>query len=146
MERHRTFELARDGRAGRDRPPGEEIGLILDNPPVLIEGALGSGTRLTQRWSHGAVHDSLPHLLALPLDVTNEPEAREAAAAAVKRFGRIDVLLNNAGFGLLGAVEEATGEEVERLHRPNVFGLLSVTRAVLPQMRRQRSGHVLNRW
>ena len=85
-----------------------------------------------------------PTLLALPLDVTNEPQAREAAAVAFKRFGRIDVLVNNAGFGLLGAVEEATNEEVERLYRANVFGLLNVTRAVLPQMRRQRSGHVLN--
>jgi len=84
------------------------------------------------------------NLLALPLDVTNEPQALEAAAAAVKRFGRIDVLVNNAGFGLLGAVEEATAEEVEVLYRANVFGLLNVTRAVLPQMRRQRSGHVLN--
>ena len=88
--------------------------------------------------------DSHPNLLALPLDVTNEPQAHEAAAVAVQRFGRIDVLLNNAGFGLLGAVEEATGEEVERLYRTNVFGLLSVSRAVLPQMRQQRSGHVFN--
>jgi AraC family transcriptional regulator len=60
MEQRRTFEPARDGRAGGDRTPSEEIGLILDNPPVLIEGALGSGARLTRRWRHGAVHDSLP--------------------------------------------------------------------------------------
>src|SRR5262245_62194747 len=84
-----------------------------------------------------------PNLLSLPLDVTNEPQAREAAAEAVKRFGRIEVLVNNAGFGLLGAVEEAHGEEVARLYRTNVFGLLSVSRAVLPHMRRQRAGHVL---
>jgi NAD(P)-dependent dehydrogenase (short-subunit alcohol dehydrogenase family) len=83
-------------------------------------------------------------LLGLALDVTDEAQARAAADAAVQRFGRIDILLNNAGFGLLGAVEEATPEEIERVYRTNVFGLLAVTRAVLPHMRRQRSGHVLN--
>jgi NAD(P)-dependent dehydrogenase (short-subunit alcohol dehydrogenase family) len=84
------------------------------------------------------------NLLVVPLDVTSERQAHEAAAEAVKRFGRIDVLLNNAGFGLLGAVEEATAQEIERLYATNVFGLLAVTRAVLPHMRRQRSGHVIN--
>ena len=85
-----------------------------------------------------------PNLLALPLDVTEEAQAHAAAKAAVERFGRIDVLLNNAGFGLLGAVEEARAAEVEALYRTNVFGLLAVTRAVLPHMRRQRAGRILN--
>jgi NAD(P)-dependent dehydrogenase (short-subunit alcohol dehydrogenase family) len=85
-----------------------------------------------------------PNLLAVRLDVTSEDEAHKAVAAALKRFGRIDVLLNNAGYGLLGAIEEASGAEVERVFATNVFGLLAVTRAVLPQMRRQRSGHVIN--
>jgi NAD(P)-dependent dehydrogenase (short-subunit alcohol dehydrogenase family) len=85
-----------------------------------------------------------PNLLAVALDVTDEAQAFEAAGAAVKRFGRIDVLLNNAGYGLLGAVEEAGASEVESVFRTNVFGLLNVTRAVLPHMRRQRSGHVIN--
>lgn len=83
-------------------------------------------------------------LLALPLDVTDEAQARAAAAAAVEAFGGIDVLLNNAGFGLLGAVEEASAEDVEAVYRTNVFGLLNVTRAVLPAMRAQRSGRILN--
>ena len=85
-----------------------------------------------------------PNLIAVALDVTNEAQAKEAAAAGIARFGRIDVLANNAGYGLLGAVEEATAEEIEKLYATNVFGLLKVTRAVLPYMRRQRSGHVLN--
>lgn len=85
-----------------------------------------------------------PNLLAVPLDVTDEEQGRAAAAAAIARFGKIDVLLNNAGFGLLGAVEEASAEEVERVYRTNVFGLLAITRAVLPYMRAARSGRILN--
>jgi NAD(P)-dependent dehydrogenase (short-subunit alcohol dehydrogenase family) len=85
-----------------------------------------------------------PNVLAVALDVTDDAQAHAAADAAVSRFGRIDILLNNAGFGLLGAVEEATKQEIERVYATNVFGLLTVTRAVLPHMRRQRSGHVLN--
>jgi NAD(P)-dependent dehydrogenase (short-subunit alcohol dehydrogenase family) len=85
-----------------------------------------------------------PNLLAVALDVTDETQAFAAVKAAVAKFGRIDVLVNNAGYGLLGAVEEATAAEIEAIYRTNVFGLLAVTRAVLPQMRRQRSGRILN--
>jgi NAD(P)-dependent dehydrogenase (short-subunit alcohol dehydrogenase family) len=85
-----------------------------------------------------------PNLLPVKLDVTQEAQAHAAVEQAVKRFGRIDILLNNAGYGLLGAVEESGAQEVERLFATNVFGLLAVTRAVLPHMRRQRSGHVIN--
>jgi NAD(P)-dependent dehydrogenase (short-subunit alcohol dehydrogenase family) len=85
-----------------------------------------------------------PNLLAVALDVTDEAQAHAAAKEAIRRFGKIDVVLNNAGFGLLGAVEEATAAEVEALYRTNVFGVLNVVRAVLPHMRRARSGHILN--
>jgi NAD(P)-dependent dehydrogenase (short-subunit alcohol dehydrogenase family) len=84
------------------------------------------------------------NLLAIKLDVTNEEQAREAMRQTVERFGRIDVLINNAGFGVLGAVEEISGAEVEAVYRTNVFGLLSVTRAALPQLRHQGSGHIIN--
>ncbi|WP_064117533.1 oxidoreductase [Pseudomonas fluorescens] len=85
-----------------------------------------------------------PNLLAVRLDVTREEQAHQAVAAGIKRFGRIDVLINNAGFGVLGAVEETSASETERLFATNVFGLLNVTRAVLPHMRAQRSGRVIN--
>ena len=85
-----------------------------------------------------------PNLLAVALDVSNEEQAAAAAKAAINRFGRIDVLLNNAGFGLMGAVEEASAAEIEAVYRTNVFGLLTVTRAVLPYMRKARTGRILN--
>ncbi|RII77382.1 oxidoreductase [Pseudomonas monteilii] len=84
------------------------------------------------------------NLLAVRLDVTREADAHHAVAEGIKHFGRIDILINNAGFGVLGAVEETSASETERLFATNVFGLLNVSRAVLPHMRRQRSGHVIN--
>jgi len=85
-----------------------------------------------------------PRLLTVALDVTREEQAQAAVQAAIAHFGRIDILLNNAGFGLVGAVEEASAAEVEALYRTNVFGLLAVTRAVLPHMRARGAGRILN--
>src|ERR1700755_2061045 len=70
---------------------------------------------------------SHPNLLALALDVTREADSHAAVERALARFGRIDVLVNNAGYGLLGAVEETSGRELEQLYATNVFGLLAVT-------------------
>ncbi|MGO4307208.1 MULTISPECIES: oxidoreductase [unclassified Cupriavidus] len=85
-----------------------------------------------------------PNLLAVKVDVTNEADAVEAVRQGVERFGRIDILVNNAGYGVLGAVEETSIAEAKANFDTNVFGLLAVSRAVLPQMRKQRSGHVVN--
>ena len=84
------------------------------------------------------------HLLTLPLDVTNEKQAKEAVEQTLKQFGQIDVLVNNAGRGLVGAVEEVTAEEVRSAFAVNVEGTLNVSRAVLPSMRARKSGRILN--
>jgi NADP-dependent 3-hydroxy acid dehydrogenase YdfG len=82
--------------------------------------------------------------LALALDVTNQAQVDSAAAQAIAKFGRIDVLVNNAGYGVAGAIEEVSEAEFMPMYETNVFGLLRVTRAFLPQFRKQRSGHILN--
>ena len=114
--------IARDALAR-----GDSVVAAARNPQAIVD-ALG-------------VH---PKLLPVQLDVTREAAAVVAAQAAIERFGRIDVLVNNAGYGILGAVEETSAEEVRRNYETNVFGLLNVSRAVLPVMRQQRSGHVIN--
>lgn len=82
--------------------------------------------------------------LALNLDVTDALQVTAAAAAAKFRFGRIDVLVNNAGYGLIGSVEETSDADARRLFEVNFFGLVGVTRALLPAMRAQRRGWIVN--
>ncbi|BAZ27369.1 short-chain dehydrogenase/reductase SDR [Kalymmatonema gypsitolerans NIES-4073] len=82
--------------------------------------------------------------LAARLDVTNPTEVREVVKVAIATFGRIDVLVNNAGYGTLGAIEEVSDEDIRRQFDTNVFGALDLTRAVLPYLRQQRSGHIIN--
>jgi NAD(P)-dependent dehydrogenase (short-subunit alcohol dehydrogenase family) len=82
--------------------------------------------------------------LALQLDVTDSSQIQRAVAAAEQRFGRIDVLVNNAGYGYQSSAEEGDEEEIRRQFDTNVFGLFAVTRAVLPGMRLRRRGHVIN--
>ncbi len=83
-------------------------------------------------------------LLPLRVDVTDEQSLTDAVDAAVERFGRIDVLVNNAGRGLLSAVEEASDKAARAVFDVNVFGVLNTLRAVLPVLRAQRRGHVFN--
>jgi NAD(P)-dependent dehydrogenase (short-subunit alcohol dehydrogenase family) len=82
--------------------------------------------------------------LPLALDVEKQAEVEAAVAAARKRFGRIDVLVNNAGYGYLAAIEEGDDADIRAMFETNVFGLAAMTREVLPIMRAQESGAIVN--
>ena len=84
------------------------------------------------------------HALVLKLDVTQQDQIDEAVSAALKHFGRIDVLVNNAGIGYFGSFEESRMEDVHRMFDINVWGLVAMSRAVLPTLRKQRSGTIVN--
>ncbi|WP_353189833.1 oxidoreductase [Pandoraea pnomenusa] len=115
---------------------------------LIAEAALADGNAVVAAGRNvAAIAERLGEsaaLLPVALDVTQEAQAQAAVKAAIAKFGRIDVLVNNAGFGLLGAVEESADKDVRRMYDTNVFGLLNVTRATLPTMRANRAGHVIN--
>jgi NAD(P)-dependent dehydrogenase (short-subunit alcohol dehydrogenase family) len=115
----------------------------------IAKAALTNGDRVvaTVRKNHEELEASFnarDKMLLVQLDVTNEQEVKVGVEKAILGFGRIDVLVNNAGYGLLAATEEASDEEVKKQYDTNVFGLLNVTRAVLPYMRGQGWGHIIN--
>ncbi len=84
-----------------------------------------------------------PNLLIVSLDITNDEQVQSAISTAVNRFGRIDVLVNNAGYALLGFFEEMSETLIRQQMETNVFGTMKVTRAVLPIMRKQGSGMIV---
>ena len=115
---------------------------------AVATAALRRGDRVVASARHAA--DLAPLAAAYPdtcrpltLDVTEPAMVEAAVTAAIAAFGRIDVLVNNAGVGLIGAIEETTDAEIARCFEVNFLGALRVTRAVLPQLRMQREGHVL---
>jgi len=116
----------------------------------IAKAALRSGDRIVATGRNldkvrSALRDVAGENLAiLELDVTDEAQAKAAVEAAVGRFGRIDVAVNNAGYSLLGNFEEMTIPEIESQLTTNFYGVLHVMRAVLPILRKQRSGHFIN--
>ncbi|WP_341528458.1 oxidoreductase [Nostoc sp. UHCC 0302] len=83
-------------------------------------------------------------IITLRLDVTKPDEVQKAVNQAIATFGHIDILVNNAGYGMMGAIEEISDTDVRQQFETNFFGVLNVIRAVLPYLRHQRSGHILN--
>ncbi|MES2739368.1 MAG: oxidoreductase [Pseudomonadota bacterium] len=116
---------------------------------ALAQAVLERGERvvLTARRPEQLAELAAPHgarALVTRLDVTDGGSIDEAVAAAHARFGRIDVLVNAAGYGYLAAIEEGQDDAIRAQFETNVFGLLAVMRRVLPAMRARRSGHIVN--
>ncbi|WP_448950827.1 oxidoreductase [Labrys neptuniae] len=116
---------------------------------ALAEAVLAKGWRavLTARRPEvlaDLVADHEDNALALTLDVTDADAVDRAVAAAEARFGHIDVAVNNAGYGYLAAIEEGEDAAIRAQFETNVFGLIGVTKRLLPGMRARRSGHIVN--
>ncbi|MEW2504736.1 oxidoreductase [Amycolatopsis sp. NPDC047767] len=111
---------------------------------VLAEAVLARGERVVATARDvESVKDFADRALVARLDVTDPASIHSAVDAALAEYGQIDVLVNNAGHGLIGAMEELTDEQTRKVMETNVFGVLAVTRAVLPHLRARRSGHIV---
>lgn len=119
------------------------IGLILVKQ-LLAQGYNVAATARNAQALQSAVGISSPSFLPLQVNLVDEDSVSVAVNSAIANFGTIDVLVNNAGYGLIGGVEESSNQEVQASFDVNVFGLLNVTRAVLPHMRAAQSGHIFN--
>jgi NAD(P)-dependent dehydrogenase (short-subunit alcohol dehydrogenase family) len=117
---------------------------------AIVKAALAAGHRVVatarnvEKLRSVLASSANDRLELVQLDVTVEAQARTAVTAAVEKLGRVDVLVNNAGYSLLGTFESFTAEQIERQLMTNFFGATYLMRAVLPVMRRQRAGHILN--
>jgi NAD(P)-dependent dehydrogenase (short-subunit alcohol dehydrogenase family) len=113
----------------------------------LLALSKGNNVAVTARKTEDIqdIVDQYPELaIPVKLDVTDAAEIKSAVQQVIEKFGKIDVLVNNAGIGYFGAVEESEDEEVRTMFEINFFGLVKMTNEVLPQMRKQRSGHIIN--
>ena len=116
---------------------------------TLVQKLLASGIKVAatsrnlEDLQKAVGHDS-PQFLPLATDLKSEASVQESIEKTVAHFGRIDVVVNNAGYGLVGSVEELTDSEVRDNFEVNVFGVFTVIRKAMPYLRAQRSGHILN--
>jgi NAD(P)-dependent dehydrogenase (short-subunit alcohol dehydrogenase family) len=136
--------------------PRSEIPMTNHRPVALVTGASSGIGRATARAlaeaGFSVVGTSRNATAATPiegvelvdLDVAQDASVERAVAGTIERFGRIDLLVNNAGIGGAGAAEEASVEQAQRIFDTNVFGVIRTTRAVLPHMRAQRAGRIVN--
>ncbi|PWU01485.1 MAG: short-chain dehydrogenase/reductase [Bacteroidetes bacterium] len=115
----------------------------------IAKAALRAGDQVvaTVRSNSSDLYSSLNdevNLFVVEMDVTNESAVKDAVARAIEHFGKLDIIVNNAGYGIVGGIEEISDAEARRQYDTNVFGVLNVLRATLPFLRKQKSGHVIN--
>lgn len=124
---------------------GSSTGLGRDLAEVLLEEGYRVVATARDKNKIADLRDKFPETArTFELDVTDQDQVRSAVEYAVSEFGRIDVLVNNAGYGLLGAIEEPTDQQIRSQFETNLFGAVDVMRTVLPVMRRQNGGHIFN--
>jgi NAD(P)-dependent dehydrogenase (short-subunit alcohol dehydrogenase family) len=119
------------------------IGLVLVKQ-LLSQGYNVVATARNAESLKKAVGISSSQFLPLQVDLVDEQSVKQAVDSAIAQFGSVDYLVNNAGYGMIGGIEESSDAEVRANFDVNVFGLLNVTRAVLPHMRKAKFGHVIN--
>lgn len=119
------------------------FGRILAEELLKTDAKVVATARDTSKLAHLSAGEH-SELLTLQLDVLDSSAIQAAVLTAQAHFGRIDVLVNNAGYGMMGALEETSIPALRRMFDTNVFGLVEVTQAVLPIMRAQHSGHIIN--
>ncbi|MDF7815149.1 SDR family NAD(P)-dependent oxidoreductase [Hymenobacter sp. YC55] len=111
---------------------------------LLAQGHQVAATSRNADELRAAVNSDSPNFLPLAVELTVEARVGEAIAATVRQFGRLDVVVNNAGYGQLGSLEEVTDAEARENFDVNVFGTLNVIRQAMPQLREQQRGHIFN--
>ncbi|EGC35342.1 hypothetical protein DICPUDRAFT_33595 [Dictyostelium purpureum] len=111
---------------------GNRVTAITRSPDQTIDELKKKGTK------------NLDKLLAIKTDITNDESVKESIKKTIQEHGRIDVVVNNSGYGLLGAVEELSAEDIQKIYAVNVFGVYNVLRHTTPYLRAQRSGLILN--
>ncbi|MFD0962737.1 SDR family oxidoreductase [Pseudofulvibacter geojedonensis] len=113
---------------------GKSVATYLTNKGFIVYGTSRNPSRITEKLSFNLV----------ALDVSDEKSIHEAVATIIENEGRLDILVNNAGVGITGPLEETPDQEIKNAFQTNVFGPISVCKAVLPQMRKQGGGKIIN--
>lgn len=111
---------------------------------VIAQGEIVVGTFRKQEQVEKFNNESPGNSFGVLIDVSSTEMIVEGIKTVIDKFGKIDVVVNNAGYGVMGSIEEVSDEEVRRQFEVNVFGVLTTLREVLPHMRKQRSGHIIN--